>query len=232
MSDRFSDRDPSREVLSALADGQANPDELDQALAAWKSKPDTRALWHQYQLIGDVMRSDELAQSSDSAHFLKTFRDRLAEEPVVLASQAMPARAATQPLRRRTWVGPTAVAAGFVMVVGAMLSFLAPTSVVPDETLATADRRIQLAPVDADLGLGVSPHDMSVLTAADARMPLHAYQGSFDEATFSRPKRASAVLISDPRLDQALGIRRLSTGAEPSFAVQHSPTQQVVFEAR
>ena len=132
MTERLSDSQASREALSALADGQAQASDVSRACAAWREDADARASWQAYHLIGDVMRSDDLAQGSGSADFLAKFRDRLAQEPVVLAPASAQAVAsqptvATAPtnvvaLKRRTWAGPMAVAASFVMVVGAVVT--------------------------------------------------------------------------------------------------------------
>src|SRR5689334_13843162 len=86
MSQPDSDRsssESSRRILSALADGDAT-----RAFQAWRDDPDARAAWHSYQLIGDVLRSEDLAcePEADQA-FLVALRARLADEPVVLAPQ-------------------------------------------------------------------------------------------------------------------------------------------------
>src|SRR3954471_6915256 len=87
-SDRPSSPDDNRRILSALADGDATPAEAARAFQAWRDDPEARASWHAYQLIGDVLRSDDLAAdpAEDSA-FLVALRARLATEPVVLAPQ-------------------------------------------------------------------------------------------------------------------------------------------------
>jgi sigma-E factor negative regulatory protein RseA len=247
MSDHSRPTDASREALSALVDGQARPDELSQILQAWKGDADIRDAWRDYQFVGDVMRSAELAQGTHSDRFLQNFRARLAEEPVVLApaaaraieprvaAAAMPVAAPAVTLRRRAWMGPTAVAAGFVMVVGAMVSALAPVSTVPAEALASAEPRIQLASQDADPALGVTAMVpmASAFVSTDTFLPApHALQPVADAgSSFSRPARASAVLIRDPRLDHALGIRRGMSPQDASFAARHAVSQAVVFEA-
>lgn len=118
-------------LLSALADG--DPSALDEGCSRWRDDPEARRTWHAYQLIGDVMRSEDLANtaSHDSA-FLAGLRARLADEPVVLAPQPpleRPAQAA--PRRRHAWMAPAAVAAGFVAVAGVVvvtrMSSLAPS---------------------------------------------------------------------------------------------------------
>ena len=135
MSQPDSDRsssDSSRRILSALADGDATDSEAARAFQAWRDEPDARASWHAYQLIGDVLRSDDLAaEPAADAAFLVALRARLADEPVVLAPQprvedvpiALPAtvNASGTAIRSRgRWQGPMAMAAGFLAVVGVL----------------------------------------------------------------------------------------------------------------
>ncbi|MGC4078210.1 MAG: sigma-E factor negative regulatory protein [Rubrivivax sp.] len=124
--------DSTASLLSALADG--DPSALDEGCARWRDDPQARRTWHAYQLIGDVMRSEDLANSaSHDCAFLTGLRARLAEEPVVLAPQPLerPAAAAGGARRRHAWLAPAAVAAGFVAVAGVVvvtrMSTLAPS---------------------------------------------------------------------------------------------------------
>ncbi len=116
--------------LSALVDGELDPAATRQACTQWQGDAAARASWHAYHLIGDVMRSDDLA--SDIAHdagFVKALRTRLAAEPVVLAPQcveAPPIREAASAHRAArsghwSWLGPAAVAAGFLAVASALV---------------------------------------------------------------------------------------------------------------
>ena len=130
MSQPDSDRSESnRRILSALADGDATDSEAARAFQAWRDDAQARASWHTYQLIGDVLRSDDLAvePAADEA-FLIALRARLADEPVVLAPQprvevepvAMPAavNASTAAIRSRgRWQGPMVMAASFVVAI-------------------------------------------------------------------------------------------------------------------
>jgi len=102
--------------LSALADGDGGA--ADRACAHWRDDPQARRTWHAYQLIGDVMRSEDLAEpAAHDAAFLQGLRARLAAEPVVLA----PAPAAPPVRRRQPWLVPVAAAAGFVVVAGVLV---------------------------------------------------------------------------------------------------------------
>jgi len=117
--------DSTASLLSALADG--DPSALDEGCARWRDDPEARRTWHAYQLIGDVMRSEDLANpASHDCAFLTGLRARLAEEPVVLAPQPLE-RPAVAPVaaaavrRRHAWLAPAAVAAGFVAVAGVVV---------------------------------------------------------------------------------------------------------------
>ena len=72
--------------LSSMMDGHATRDDVADACAAWKEDESVRRSWHTYQLIGDVLRSDDLAtEPSHDCDFLAKLRVRLEAEPVVLA---------------------------------------------------------------------------------------------------------------------------------------------------
>ncbi|MDE2275926.1 MAG: sigma-E factor negative regulatory protein, partial [Burkholderiales bacterium] len=105
----------SDDWLSALADGEGGAAAVDRACRGWRDDASARQKWHAYHLIGDVLRSDELAapRGRDAA-FLGALRQRLAAEPVVLA----PAPAVR---RRQPWLVPAAMAAGFAAVAGVLV---------------------------------------------------------------------------------------------------------------
>ncbi len=147
--------DKERAALSALMDGDDSA--TDEACRAWRGQAAARADWHAYHLIGDLMRSDEhAADDARDARFLAAVRARLAAEPVVLA----PTPAAASPTintlararRARRWMAPTAVAAGFVAVVGVLMAtrVSTPDGMAPSLTAGSA------APV-----AGVSPASVS-----------------------------------------------------------------------
>lgn len=158
MSEQSLDRADRQSLLSALMDGEATSAEAAQACQSWRDDESSRRAWVSYQLIGDVLRSDELASGAGSDRFLKKLRTQLADEPVVLAPQAAARVAAASHVpalmaqggeqaveadrvsssmasmaprspRARTWSGPMAVAAAFVAVLGGVLALQSPGGV-------------------------------------------------------------------------------------------------------
>jgi sigma-E factor negative regulatory protein RseA len=121
------------EWLSAAVDGQ--PSALGPACQAWRDDAQARATWHRYHLIGDVMRSQELASKpARDAAFLQAIRQRLVAEPVVLA----PVVIAPSRTRPNWWAG-AAAAAGVAAVAGVLVvsRLSAPTdAATPPQALA------------------------------------------------------------------------------------------------
>lgn len=107
----------ARDWLSAAVDGDREA--MGKACHAWRDDPQARADWHAYHLIGDVMRSDELAApAARDAAFLNRLRQRLATEPVLLAPS--PQQSVT-PRAAPAWRLPAALAAGIVVVAGVLV---------------------------------------------------------------------------------------------------------------
>ena len=92
------------EALSDLADGRADARDAQALCAAWAREPGLRRDWHALHLIGDTLRSTDLAQQAQrSGALLDALRVQLAHEPVPL-----------RPRRAVQWMAPLAVAASFV----------------------------------------------------------------------------------------------------------------------
>ena len=122
-----SENQPSAlENLSAMADGEVDSAAAARASSAWRDDASVRVAWHSYQLIGDVLRSEDLA-IRHNASLVMAVRARLADEPTVLAPDTTPPQprigrqASAARSARWSWVAPSAVAAGFVMVAGALM---------------------------------------------------------------------------------------------------------------
>ena len=78
--------DSAKERLSALADGELDPAGSRTSCDAWARDAALRADWHAWHLIGDVLRSEDLASSPrHDRDFCAGLQSRLQAEPVVLA---------------------------------------------------------------------------------------------------------------------------------------------------
>lgn len=78
MNSKFDDE----EFVSALADGQLDAQAAQRGLRALAHDPQARERWHAYHLIGDVLRSPELAHHQPSTQFMQRLSQRLAQEPL------------------------------------------------------------------------------------------------------------------------------------------------------
>jgi sigma-E factor negative regulatory protein RseA len=195
----------ARERLSALVDGELDDRAVAQACAHWRESAESRAAWHSYHLIGDVLRSDDLANdAARDTRFMAALRARLANEPVVLAPQSVAtarldihAEAAHPPhgaARRWSWMTPTAVAAGFVAVAG-VLTLTRTSDVLPDRSPAAG--LAQATPAVARPVLASSVLDGSSSPSAT------------EPPTFI----ASGELIRDARLDRYLAAHQQFAGS-------------------
>lgn len=70
------------ESMSALADGELRGDAFAQTMAACEQDPALLTSWHDYHLIGDVLRSPDLRVTSTASPFLTRLQSRLAQETV------------------------------------------------------------------------------------------------------------------------------------------------------
>jgi sigma-E factor negative regulatory protein RseA len=202
MSDASYDDDDKRQRLSELVDGEADAQEAQHLCRAWRDDTELRERWHAYQLIGDVLRSEDLAHPVPRDElFLTALRSRLADEPAVLAPS--PQRGAMRP-RRPAWLAPAAVAAGFVVVAGVLV----------------------LTRVAAPIG-----DDSSAATLASARAPLRvaASSGPQSEATTEvQALVADGKLIRDARLERYLAAHKQYGGSSavtvPGVVLRSSAT--------
>lgn len=251
----------SFEALSALTDGEANEREVARACAAWRDSDEARARWQTYQWVGDVMRSDGLARGKRSdADFLAGIRDRLAQEPVVLAPAARPSipahpsvqaqPAVAQVLHHRRWAGPMSVAAGFVLVIGAVVSSLNGGSLAPSLTPQGSQGAVMAQ--GATMGQGGAPVLAQALSGAEAPLPAawspglsHALTAdstvpqqvmtshpSFTENTQGAGSRVGyVVFMRDDQLDQLLAAQREQAEARRSLASPSGSMRSVSFGA-
>lgn len=186
---------PPMDELSSLMDGELDASAVGRACGQWRDDPEVRANWHAYHVIGDVLRSDELA--SDGGHdaaFLAAFRQRLAQEPVVLAPAPMGVVAQVAVTRRRAWVTPAAIAAGFVAVAGVLVV-----------TQVSGGLSLLGTQADASLAKAQSPSPVMVVSVGGA-----ASAGAADDLPAVVP---NGRLIRDVRLDEYLAAHKKFGGS-------------------
>ena len=71
------------EVVSDLMDGRLKGQAFSDAVRTVVLTAPAREVWHTYHLVGDVLRSGDLAPHADDAGFLSRFQERLQEEVAV-----------------------------------------------------------------------------------------------------------------------------------------------------
>jgi len=145
------------ERMSAFVDGESLEEMggVSQFLADLKS--DERAAWSAYHLIGDALRSDDLAVSpARSSAFMAAFSERFEAEAHVLAPAALPAAAAKARggmLRRRVMpaFAVAAAAATLTWIVVPQLQGVGGRSGTQVASVAPVDsmQRVALASVPA-----------------------------------------------------------------------------------
>lgn len=176
----------SCERLSALLDGELEQRFVPETCADWRNDAESRASWHAYRVIGDVLRSDDLAgEPAVDAAFLAVFRSRMALEPVVLAPQPLERPAGSPAVafggidarsRRWAWMAPSAVAAGFMAVAGVLTltrpgllidpSATATATATVTETAARATAPALVAASPAFVGVGAEPSEAQTFVAS------------------------------------------------------------------
>ncbi len=128
--------DATVQTLCRLMDSDVSADEVESACAAWLADSALRSHWHDWQLIGDVMRSGDLAvPPAHDEQFLHSLRGRLGAEPDHPEADdddaaAAPANPLRHTPRRRRWLAPVVGVAG----IGFVASMVAFTRTAPDSS--------------------------------------------------------------------------------------------------
>jgi sigma-E factor negative regulatory protein RseA len=127
--------DMTQEQISALLDSELGDAHIEGALASLR-RSEGRTTWDVYHQIGDVLRSEEMAQDL-SLGFTSRLLSRLDEEPPILApmkqAEPQPAQlqqAASGGSRMRRFAMPLAIAAAAVFAIVAVPQIVKKTDVV------------------------------------------------------------------------------------------------------
>ena len=118
------------EALSAVMDGRATPADWARVNAAWASDPGLRERWALWHAAGDGLRSELPPLQREPEALLAALHAQLPGE--------------TEQRRRREWLAPLAVAAGFIaLALGVGLLRPAPVGDVEVATAPLATPRAQ-----------------------------------------------------------------------------------------
>lgn len=199
-----------REQLSALADGQL-PDEEWASALDFATTDEGRETWQVYQLVGDVLRSPELArQTHDDGAFLARLRQGLAQEPL---HGVPPVAAATMPPQLPEIPQPATfvpkAAANDSVFRWKMLAGVASLATVA--ALAWSTWSGGQAPAGQQWATAV-PSAASEVASRTA--PLAAAPATVTAAhSPAHPASHPQVMLRDPRLDELLAAHQRFHGA-------------------
>ncbi len=213
------------EMLSALADGQLRGAAFAQAVEWVQHDEEAQATWHGYHLIGDVMRSGELARCDGDSAFLARLQTRLKQEPGFPrpeSADVQPARciAPAVKLESTPLAGVDAanapnfrwkMLAGFASM--AAVAAIGWNLVGAPGALPAASEQIALASGPAAVSTSSLPSTGSPLQLVGAVVPSPASAAPDAQTTqgtqvVTLPSGEPQVMIRDPRLDELMAAHK------------------------
>lgn len=190
----------NKELLSALVDGELHGDDVQHA-TAWAQESEGHTSWQLYHLVGDVLRSPELAHHSQ--HDLLTgLRAQLAQEPPLSLAAAAPLEQlapALPPLtsaRPGRVADPVANASVFRWKVAAGFASVA--------AVAAIGWHIMVIPAPMGGQLAQAPTAVEVAQQGPAMSVPQDGNGLVAMST----GHGSEVILRDPRLDELMAAHR------------------------
>jgi sigma-E factor negative regulatory protein RseA len=185
------------EQISALADGQLRGDALAEAMQC-ASDDEGMATWQLYHLVGDVLRSNELARADSGNVLLSRLREQMAQEPAMerplalapepllaVVSQAQMPAANASVFRWKMVAGVASLAA--VAAIGwSSVGMLQGGGNVPGAQLASAGAPAIQVGQGVPAAAGLQPGAMVAVADSEGQQ----------------------VMIRDPRLDELLAAHK------------------------
>ncbi|MCF8168669.1 MAG: sigma-E factor negative regulatory protein [Rhodoferax sp.] len=169
---------PNNELLSALVDGQLRGDDLRATLECLVDDPQGRQTWHTYHVVGDVLRSGNMAAADRDFAFLTKLEQRLVQEPArPTVASAEQLAAPPVPASRRVSESANAAVWRWKWLAGVACTAL-------------------LAVIGVRQWNTVTPHAVPQLAALAPPAPV--------TATGPEDDRQTAQMIRDPALDSLL----------------------------
>lgn len=184
-----------KELVSALADGQLDAQDMERGFHALSANPEARYCWDTYHLIGDVLRSPDLAGATPSPEFVQRLAQRLAREPapvpgpqpeVLMAGPAAgpAAQPQGQPIPQDSandsrFARPLKLAAGFATVAAMGVAAWMALGAAQDSA-SSAAARLALESMPPRVGMVVTPTDKGPMLrdpALDEMLATHRQLG-------------------------------------------------------
>jgi sigma-E factor negative regulatory protein RseA len=175
----------TQELISALADGQLRGGAFARGVELAASDPAALEAWQTYHLIGDVLRSKDLAAGTSPTAFLNRLRPRLQQEQRLAA---MPSPAPQAVARAEMPLQAASNDANFRWKVVAAFASMAAVTAIGWSTLA---------------GTGSKPEQAQLAAVPAATTPVAAAPNG----------NVPGAMIRDPRLDEFLAAHRQLAGA-------------------
>lgn len=178
----------NRQQVSDLADGLLREAAFAQAVRMAAEEQDARETWHAYHVIGDVLRSAELARCAAKPDFMGRLQARLAAEPVHM-----------RPTTSYQAAPPVVVTGG---------QEAANTSVFRWKLFAGVASCVAVAAVGWNLlgTLGPGPTGNGVLASGGGASP--PVVGLASSNAVADATSSSMVMIRDPHLDALLAAHK------------------------
>lgn len=208
VREESADAEVQRERLSALVDGELAPGELNNTLV-FASQGDGRATWEMYQLVGDVLRSSDLARPANPA-FMSRLREQLAKEEPLRPAVAVPVAQVATPgadTAANASVFRWKMLAGFAsMAAVAAIGWSSMSALQQDGHTGAGAQLAQSDNPAATVGAGAAP----TVAVADAEN--------------------QQVMIRDPRLDELLAAHK-QFGSTSALQMPAGFLRNATFEA-
>jgi sigma-E factor negative regulatory protein RseA len=190
-----------KELISALADGQLQGEVFARAVDTACAGREALDTWHAYHLIGDVLRSGELAGGAPADRFMEKLSKRLAQEGK--ADRPQPATlppivvrpAANDGVFRWKMVAGVASVAAFAAVGWSVLGTIASPAITAPAQLAISPQQADSATVltRAEPGVMIRDPKLDELLAAHRQFggasALQSSAGFLRSATYEGPAR-------------------------------------------
>lgn len=214
------------EALSLLADGQASNEQALHALDLWARDPAGQERWQTWHLIGDVMRSADLAPAHAPGDvFLPQLRARLQGQPIGQAQDPSQDQLHSEPPPRVPYGPVKPPNAGRFRAPGTEKVLLAVRSMLarwwPPRGPLVAGGGVAASALLLVLGLthpwedGATSSVSSLEVAKDRQVPVAAASSASADPVW---RAADGQLIRDARLDEYLRAHRAGGPAVPGGA--------------